>query len=86
MPTYEYRCESCGHQFDRWQGMSDPPLRECPKCHGPVKRLIGAGSGFIFKGGAPTASNGKMAHSMPECGREKPCCGRDQPCETKTCR
>lgn len=50
MPTYEYRCESCGHNFDAFQKMSDPVLDKCPKCGGKVKRLISSGAGFIFKG------------------------------------
>ena len=52
MPTYDYECQTCGHQFEARQSMKDPHLIDCPKedCAGPVKRLIGAGSGFIFKG------------------------------------
>lgn len=52
MPTYDYECQTCGHQFEARQSMKDPHLTDCPKedCAGPVKRLIGAGSGFIFKG------------------------------------
>lgn len=50
MPTYEYRCQDCGHQFDQFQRMSDDPLRECPVCQGVIKRLIGKGAGLIFKG------------------------------------
>lgn len=50
MPTYEYECEKCGHRFEAFQSMTDEPLRECPTCTGPVRRLIGLGAGFIFKG------------------------------------
>jgi putative FmdB family regulatory protein len=52
MPTYDYQCETCGHRFEARQSMKDPHLTDCPQesCKGPVKRLIGAGSGFIFKG------------------------------------
>ena len=50
MPTYEYECQKCGHRFDAFQSMKDDPLRECPKCKGPIKRMIGTGAGFIFKG------------------------------------
>jgi putative FmdB family regulatory protein len=53
MPTYDYRCETCGHQFEVFQGMNDPKLEDCPadECAGPVKRLLGTGAGVIFKGG-----------------------------------
>jgi len=50
MPTYEYECKSCGHDFEVFQSMSDLPLKECPKCGQEVRRLIFGGSGVIFKG------------------------------------
>lgn len=50
MPTYDYECEKCGHRFEKFQSMSDPVLKTCPKCKGKVKRLIGAGAGLLFKG------------------------------------
>lgn len=50
MPTYDYRCTNCGHQFEAFQKMSDKPLTQCPECKGILKRLIGSGSGPIFKG------------------------------------
>lgn len=49
MPTYEYKCEKCG-RFEEFQRMSDEPLKSCPKCGGPVKRLISSNIGIIFKG------------------------------------
>ncbi len=50
MPTYEYKCEKCGHGFEHFQNMSDKRLSKCPKCRGKLKRLLGAGAGIIFKG------------------------------------
>ena len=50
MPTYEYQCQKCKHKFEEFQLMTDTPLNECPVCKGPVKKLIGFGSGLIFKG------------------------------------
>lgn len=40
MPTYEYRCVACEHQFERFQRMSDDPVKVCEKCGEPVKRLL----------------------------------------------
>jgi len=40
LPTYEYRCVSCEHQFERIQRMSDDPVKECEVCGEPVKRLL----------------------------------------------
>jgi len=51
MPTYEYKCEGCEHQFETIQSMKDEALSECPKCHGSLHRLISGGSGFTLKGG-----------------------------------
>jgi len=50
MPTYEYECRKCGHRFEEFQSMKDAALTTCPKCGGELKRLIGTGAGFIFKG------------------------------------
>ncbi len=50
MPTYEYKCTKCNHQFEAVQKMTDNPLSKCPECRCKVKRLIGAGAGVIFKG------------------------------------
>lgn len=50
MPTYEYKCQSCKRRFEVSQRMSDAPLTECSECHGPLKRLVGAGAGILFKG------------------------------------
>jgi putative FmdB family regulatory protein len=51
MPTYEYICNNCGHQFEQFQSITARPLRKCPECgKANLKRLIGCGSGVIFKG------------------------------------
>lgn len=50
MPTYEYECKSCGHDFETFQSMSDAPLKDCPECGGELRRLINGGGGVIFKG------------------------------------
>ncbi|MBR6372142.1 MAG: hypothetical protein IKS20_03075 [Victivallales bacterium] len=50
MPTYSYKCEKCGCSFERFQGITEEPLKKCEKCGGKVHRLIGGGAGLIFKG------------------------------------
>lgn len=51
MPTYEYRCTKCGHDFEVFQSIKDQPLSECPVCHqNTLKRVISGGTGLIFKG------------------------------------
>ncbi len=50
MPTYDYRCEACKHEFSLFQSITAEPCDTCPECGGKVRRLIGAGAGIIFKG------------------------------------
>ena len=51
MPTYEYKCNACGHAFEAFQSMSENPVQICPACGKPsVQRLISAGAGLLFKG------------------------------------
>ena len=80
MPTYEYECAACGHKFERFQRMSEGPLKQCPKCGGAVRRLIGGGAAVILKGNArrsdSTCSLGKFGRT---------CCGRDERCGAPPC-
>lgn len=50
MPTYQYRCNECRHEFSEFQSITADPLSTCPECGGTVKRLISGGAGFLFKG------------------------------------
>jgi len=70
MPTYEYRCRNCGHEFEAVQSFTDDPLTECPRCEGPVRKRFGA-VGISFKGSgfyktdsrAASAGNGDRRES-----------------------
>ena len=50
MPTYDYKCDDCGYDFEKFQSINARKLTKCPRCGGKVKRLIGTGAGIIFKG------------------------------------
>jgi putative FmdB family regulatory protein len=51
VPTYEYQCDGCGHEFDEFQSMKDEPLTKCPKCKkNKLRRLFGTGAALLFKG------------------------------------
>ncbi len=51
MPTYQYQCKQCGHTLEEFQSMTEPPLVTCPNCHTDnLLRVMGTGSGVIFKG------------------------------------
>ena len=50
MPTYEYRCEKCGHQFEVFHGIRDRKPRRCPRCRSRARRVPAGGAGLIFRG------------------------------------
>ena len=51
MPTYDYKCDDCGYEFEQFQTITARPIRKCPRCgREGVKRLIGVGAGIIFRG------------------------------------
>jgi len=86
MPTYEYECPACGHRFEKFQRMTEAPLNTCPQCGSAIRRLIGKGSGILFKGpGFYATDYSRSSPPRPGCGRDRPCCGRDTPCGTKPC-
>lgn len=49
MPTYTYRCQKCGHEFERFQSMSDEPVKRCEQCRGKVQRVFHP-VGIVLKG------------------------------------
>jgi|SRR5215475_10694532 len=68
MPIYEYKCKKCHHRFERIQKFSDPHVKKCPDCGGPVEQVLSApavqfkGSGWYVtdyakKSGASSSSS-----------------------------
>ena len=51
MPTYDYSCDACNHEFEVFEPITAQPQKKCPKCKkNKLRRLFGAGGGLIFKG------------------------------------
>ena len=51
MPTYDYLCDACGHEFELFQSISAPIKRKCPECSTlKLRRLFGSGAAVVFKG------------------------------------
>jgi len=51
MPTYDYHCDACQHEFEVFESITADPQKKCPKCKkNKLRRLFGAGGGLIFKG------------------------------------
>ena len=72
MPTYEYKCMGCGHEFEAFQSISEDPIKICPSCgEAKVKRLISAGAGLIFKGSGFYITDYKKKESSSKAGTER---------------
>ncbi len=51
MPTYDYRCDACEHEFETFHSITAKPLRKCPECGRlKLRRMIGPGAAIVFKG------------------------------------
>jgi putative FmdB family regulatory protein len=72
MPFYEYVCKQCGHRFERFQRMSDDPVKTCPECEGEVVRVVQP-VGVIFKGsGFYVTDNRGKSSTAPGSSSSKP--------------
>ena len=91
MPLYEYQCKKCHHRFERIQKFSDPHVKKCPDCGGPVEQVLSApavqfkGSGWYVTdyakkapASAATSGNGESGSSGDSAGK------KDEKKETKT--
>jgi len=99
MPTYDYKCNACGHTFEEFQSMSAPHLKKCPKC-GKLKleRLIGTGAALMFKGSGfyitdyrsdsyKKAAEADKSSGKPDTGKSetgKSDSGKSEPAKTET--
>jgi putative FmdB family regulatory protein len=69
MPLYEYQCKKCHHRFERIQKFSDPHVKKCPDCGGPVEQVVSApavqfkGSGWYVTDYAKKSSTGSASSS-----------------------
>jgi|SRR6202451_3837880 putative FmdB family regulatory protein len=72
MPLYEYQCKKCKHRFEQIQKFSDKPVKKCPKCGGPLEKLISTssvqfkGSGWYVSDYGRKGSAGQSASSSSE--------------------
>jgi putative FmdB family regulatory protein len=91
MPTYEYRCP-LGHEFERFQKMSDPVRVKCPTCGRRAERQISGGAGLIFKGSGfyitDYGKDGKGAREKEPSGKSEPAASdstaaKSEPAESK---
>jgi putative FmdB family regulatory protein len=74
MPTYDYLCNECGHEFGVQQKMTDPAVKSCEKCGGEVTKLISSGS-FVLKGSGWYADGYSSNKAGKSCGSKAASCG-----------
>ena len=88
MPTYDYECETCGKRFEFFQSMKDTKLTHCPpqlcEKNGTVKRLLGTGSGLIFKGAGFYQTDYRSSSYQNSAKKESDATTPAKPTETKT--
>ena len=84
MPTYDYKCQACGHVFELFHAMSEELAPACPECGQTCERMISGGAGLIFRGNGfyATDYNGSRGTT---CDRNVRCCGRSEPCKAPPC-
>lgn len=71
MPTYPYGCDSCGHEFEVFQKVTNLPIRECPRCNGVTATRRISAPPFILKGGGWYA-DGYSRSPSPSTGTSSP--------------
>lgn len=80
MPTYDYECKKCGI-FEEFQSITAEPMKKCPECGGPVRRLISGGAGVIFKGSGFYATDYRSESYKRDAKKEE---GLSKPSESKS--
>lgn len=71
MPTYTYRCENCGVQFEHQQRFSDAPLKRCPECEQDALRKVYLPVGIVFKGSGFYATDHRSPSGVTRAGSKE---------------
>ena len=71
MPTYEYACSACGHEFEAIQSFSDAAITECPECKGEVRKVY-SNVGVVFKGSGFYKTDSRTTTTAPKTEAPKP--------------
>ena len=66
MPTYEYKCKKCGNTFEKFQSITEDPIKKCKSCGGDVYRLISKNGNFILKGSGYYSTDNRGSNYKPE--------------------
>src|SRR5215831_15852137 len=85
MPTYDYVCDACGHEFELFQSITDSVKRKCPKCEkNKLRRLIGTGAAIMFKGSGFYQTDYRSDSYKKRADADKPATDGDKKSDAKT--
>ena len=83
MPTYDYICDSCAHEFEAYESIKADSQTVCPVCHEPkLRRKIGAGAAILFKGSGFYQTDYRSESYKKGAAADKP--AESKPAETKS--
>jgi len=82
MPTYEYACSVCGHEFEAVQSFSDAAITECPECKGEVRKVY-SNVGVVFKGSGFYKTDSRSPTSTPKTETPKPATPAPKPAKSE---
>jgi len=81
MPTYDYRCDACEHEFEEWQSFAAEKLTKCPACKkNKLVRLFGSGAAIVFKGSGFYDTDYRQADEKAKSDRKA---AKDAPADAK---
>lgn len=85
MPTYDYRCQHCGHELELFQSIAEAAKKKCPRCGKlKLKRLLGTGAGVIFRGSGFYQTDYRSDSYKNAAEKEKPSAAKTDKHESKT--
>jgi putative FmdB family regulatory protein len=83
MPTYDYVCDACKHEFEHFQSITSEVLKKCPQCKkSKLRRLIGAGAAIVFKGSGFYQTDYRSSSYKKRAEADKP--SESKPADTKS--
>lgn len=85
MPTYDYVCDACGHEFEEFQSITEAVLRKCPECKKlKLRRLFGTGAAVVFKGSGFYQTDYRSESYKSGAEKDKPKSEKSEKSETKS--
>lgn len=85
MPTYDYICDACGHEFEAFESIKADPQTDCPECReAKLRRKIGAGAAILFKGSGFYQTDYRSESYKQRAAADKPADSSSKPSESSS--